>query len=85
MATVVKPIVLDETMRELLSMIDGIKSVNGLTGDVVLDGNNLKINARSETSKTLKEAFSMAGSASAELIEGTTDDYVMTVTNGIIS
>lgn len=85
MATVTKPIVLDETMRELLSMIDGVKSVNGLTGAVVLDGNNLKINARSATSKTLQEAFSMAGSASVELIDGTTDDYVMTVTNGIIT
>ena len=85
MATVTKPIVLDETMRELLAMIDGVKSVNGLTGVVVLDGNNLKINARSATSKTLQEAFSMAGNASVELIEGTIDDYVMTVTNGIIT
>lgn len=85
MATVTKPIVLDETMQELLSMIDGVKSVNGSTGAVVLDGTNIKINARSETSKTLQQAFTMAGSASAELIEGSTDDYVMIVTNGIIT
>ena len=85
MATVTKPIVLDETMRELLSMIDGVKSVNGLTGDVVLDGNTIKINARSATSQTLGQAFTKAGRASVELVSGTSEDYKLTITNGIIS
>lgn len=85
MATVTKPIVLDETMKELLSMIDGLRSVNGLTGDVILDGNNIKINAKNSSSKTLQQAFSMTGHASVQQISGSTDDYVMTITNGIIT
>ena len=84
MATVTKPIVLDETMRELLAMIDGLKSVNGLTGDVVLDGTNIKLHYRNADSQTLAQAFAKAGRASVEQIEET-DDYVLTVTNADIT
>lgn len=82
MATVTKPIVLDETMKELLSMIDGVRSVNGLTGAVVLDGNNLKINAANASSKTFKQAFDAAGKATVTYVQGSQEDYKVTITRG---
>lgn len=86
MATITKPIVLDETMKELLQTIESVRFVNGMTGNVVLDGRNLKINASNSGSQTIAQAFAKSGKASVSRIVGIVeDDYILTITNGFIN
>lgn len=71
MSLITKPIMLDETgqtsvqrlselntkMQLLAEAIESVHSVNGMTGDVVIDASNIKTNKLDPGSKTVKQAI----------------------------
>lgn len=74
----------------LVGVLASVKSINGETGEVVLDGNKLLINHNQQNSKTVTQMLNEMAAAiaetplnfSAELITGTSDEYMVVVTQG---
>jgi len=92
MATVTKPMALDETLQEtneILEEIAGalgtVKSVNGKTGIVVLDGRDINLDESATAKVSVKNAVAAlqenAASVSVTNISG--DDYLLNITQGI--
>lgn len=92
MATVTKPMALDETLQEtneILEEIAGalgaVKSVNGKTGIVVLDGRDINLDESASPRVTIKNAVATLQTKAVNIsmtnISG--DDYLLSITQGI--
>ena len=98
MATVTKPMALDETLQatntaignvvskltEVKEALETVKSVNGKTGVVVLDGRDINMDESAATKTTIKNAVTALQTKAVTFdltnIEG--DDYLLTITQG---